>query len=89
MSALTLRNFDRLIGQCIPKRITQTITDNFILQRGNKVKRPTYAVFHKQLQNHPLRYIESSYKSLLRVSTELEAVEFSCHAPYVNTNFEA
>ncbi len=40
-TALTLRNFERLIGTCSSKQITQNIIDQFILKRGNEVKRPT------------------------------------------------
>jgi len=39
--ALSLRNFERLVGQCSSKQITQNIIDKFILQRGSEVKRPT------------------------------------------------
>ena len=39
--ALSLRNFERLVGQCSSKQITQNIIDQFILQRGSEVKRPT------------------------------------------------
>jgi len=47
-TALTLRHFERLVGRCNSKQITQTIIDNFILQRGNEVKRPT---LNKDLRN--------------------------------------
>jgi len=33
--ALSLRNFERLVGKCNSKQITQNVIDNFILQRGN------------------------------------------------------
>jgi hypothetical protein len=39
--ALSLRNFERLVGKCNSKQITQNIINNFILQRGKEVKRPT------------------------------------------------
>ena len=32
--ALSLRNFERIVGQCISKQITQNVIDKFILQRG-------------------------------------------------------
>ncbi len=46
--ALTLRNFERLVGKCNSKQITQNIIDKFILQRGNEVKRPT---LNKDIRN--------------------------------------
>jgi integrase len=46
--ALTLRNFERLIGQCNSKQITQNAIDKFILERGNEVKRPT---LNKDIRN--------------------------------------
>ena len=39
--ALSLRNFERLAGQCSSKQITQNVIDKFILQRESEVKRPT------------------------------------------------
>jgi integrase len=47
-SALTLRNFERLVGKCSSKQITQNIIDKFILQRGSEVKRPT---LNKDIRN--------------------------------------
>jgi len=46
--ALTLRNFERLVGRCSSKHLTQNIIDKFILQRGNEVKRPT---INKDIRN--------------------------------------
>ena len=46
--ALSLRNFERLIGQCSSKQITQCVIDKFILQRGSEVKRPT---LNKDIRN--------------------------------------
>jgi len=40
-AALTLRHFERLVGKCNSKHITQDAIDKFILERGNEVKRPT------------------------------------------------
>ncbi|MHC4329661.1 MAG: tyrosine-type recombinase/integrase, partial [Planctomycetota bacterium] len=39
--ALTLRHFERLVGRCSSKQITQHATDTFILERGKEVKRTT------------------------------------------------
>ena len=39
--ALSLRNFERFVGKCNSKQITQNVIDKFILQRGSKVKRST------------------------------------------------
>lgn len=46
--ALSLRNFERLVGKCSSKQITQTIIDKFILARGKEVKRPT---LNKDIRN--------------------------------------
>ena len=47
-AALTLRHFQRLIGKCNSKQITQNSLDKFILQRGNEVKRTT---LNKDIRN--------------------------------------
>ncbi len=47
-NALSLRNFERLIGKCSSKQITQNTIDNFILQRGTEVKRTT---LNKDIRN--------------------------------------
>jgi hypothetical protein len=46
--ALTLRNFERLVGQCSSKQITQNTIDKFILERGKEVTRPT---LNKDIRN--------------------------------------
>ncbi|MHC4211940.1 MAG: hypothetical protein ACYSWP_01080, partial [Planctomycetota bacterium] len=46
--ALPQRNFERLVGKCNSKQLTQSIIDKFILQRGNEVKRPT---LNKDIRN--------------------------------------
>ena len=46
--ALSLRNFERLVGKCNSKQITQHGMDNFILERGTEVKRPT---LNKDIRN--------------------------------------
>ena len=46
--ALSLRNFERLIGKCNSKQITQNAVDKFILQRGTEVSRPT---LNKDIRN--------------------------------------
>ena len=46
--ALSLRNFERLVGKCNSKQITQSIIDKFILQRGSEIKRPT---LNKDIRN--------------------------------------
>ncbi len=45
---LSLRNFDRLVGKCNSKQITQNAIDKFILQRGTEVSRPT---LNKDIRN--------------------------------------
>jgi len=46
--ALTLRNFERIVGQCNSKQITQTIIDKFILERAKEIKRAT---LNKDIRN--------------------------------------
>jgi hypothetical protein len=46
--ALSLRNFERLMGTCNSKQFTQSIIDNFIQQRSPEVKRAT---LNKDLRN--------------------------------------
>jgi integrase len=46
--ALSLRNFERIVGKCNSKQITQTTFDRFTLQRSAEVKRPT---LNKDLRN--------------------------------------
>ncbi len=47
-AALTLRHFERLIGKCNSKQITQHTVDQFILRRKDEVKRST---LNKDLRN--------------------------------------
>jgi integrase len=47
-AALTLRHFERLVGKCNSKQITQNAIDRFILERGNEVKRST---LNKDIRN--------------------------------------
>ena len=42
------RSPERLVGKCSSKQITQNIIDQFILQRGSEVKRPT---LNKDIRN--------------------------------------
>ncbi|MHC4211915.1 MAG: tyrosine-type recombinase/integrase [Planctomycetota bacterium] len=46
--ALSLRNFERLMGKCSSKQFTQSIIDNFIQQRSPEIKRAT---LNKDLRN--------------------------------------
>ncbi len=46
--ALTLRHFERLVGRCSSKQITQSAVDKFILDRGKEVKRST---LNKDIKN--------------------------------------
>ena len=46
--ALSLRNFERFVGKCSSKQITQSVIDKFILQRGTEVSRPT---LNKDIRN--------------------------------------
>jgi len=46
--ALSLRNFERIVGKCSSKQFTQNVIDDFILKRSPEVKRPT---LNKDLRN--------------------------------------
>ena len=46
--ALSLRNFERLVGKCSSKQITQHVMDKFILERGIEVSRAT---LNKDIRN--------------------------------------
>ena len=46
--ALTLRNFERLVGKCNSKQISQNAIDHFILERGQEGKRST---LNKDIRN--------------------------------------
>jgi len=46
--ALTLRHFERLVGKCNSKQITQNAIDNYILKRGKEVIRST---LNKDIRN--------------------------------------
>jgi len=46
--ALSLRNFERLVGKCNSKQISQGAIDKFVLQRGTEVSRPT---LNKDIRN--------------------------------------
>jgi integrase len=46
--ALSMRNYERLVGKCNSKQITQCVIDKFILQRATEVKRPT---LNKDIRN--------------------------------------
>ena len=47
-TALILRHFERLIGRCSSRQITQNAIDKFILDRGNEIKRST---LNKDIRN--------------------------------------
>jgi len=47
-TALTLSHFERLIGKCRSKQITQNTIDKFILDRGKEIKRST---LNKDIRN--------------------------------------
>jgi len=46
--SLSLRNFERIVGKCNSRQITQNIIDKFILDRTNEVKRAT---LNKDIRN--------------------------------------
>jgi len=47
-TALTLRHFERLIGKCNSKQISQNSVDKFVLERGTEIKRTT---LNKDIRN--------------------------------------
>ena len=46
--SLSLRNFERIVGKCNSKQLTQNIVDKFILERTGEVKRAT---LNKDIRN--------------------------------------
>jgi integrase len=46
--ALTLRHFERLVGRCNSKQMTQNAIDKFILDKGKEIKRST---LNKDIRN--------------------------------------
>lgn len=46
--SLSLRNFERIVGKCNSKQITQNVIDRFISERTNEVKRAT---LNKDIRN--------------------------------------
>jgi len=47
-TALTLRHFERVVGKCNSRQITQSSIDKFILERGKEIKRTT---LNKDIRN--------------------------------------
>jgi integrase len=47
-TALTLRHFERLIGKCNSRQISQNSIDKFVLERGQEIKRTT---LNKDIRN--------------------------------------
>jgi len=47
-AALTLRHFERLIGKCNSRQISQNSIDKFVLERGQEIKRTT---LNKDIRN--------------------------------------
>ena len=47
-TALTMRHLERLVGKCNSRQITQTAIDEFILKRGQEIKRST---LNKDIRN--------------------------------------
>jgi len=68
--ALSLRNFERLVGKCSSKQITQQVMDKFILERGTEVKRPT---LNKDIRN--LKTFINWCKKKLYINNEIELKE--------------
>ncbi len=68
--ALSLRNFERLVGKCNSKQIAQSAIDKFILQRGNEVSRPT---LNKDIRN--LKTFVNWCKKKRYINNEIELRE--------------
>ena len=56
--SLSLRNFERIVGRCNSKQITQNVIDKFILERTNEVKRAT---LNKDIRNITSSFIEPGF----------------------------
>ncbi len=68
--ALSLRNFERLVGKCNSKQIAQSAIDKFILQRGTEVSRPT---LNKDIRN--LKTFVNWCKKKRYINNEIELRE--------------
>jgi integrase len=68
--ALSLRNFERLVGKCSSKQLTQNVIDKFILERGTEVKRPT---LNKDIRN--LKTFINWCKKKRYINSEIELRE--------------
>ncbi|MCJ7716055.1 MAG: tyrosine-type recombinase/integrase, partial [Anaerolineales bacterium] len=68
--ALSLRNFERLVGKCNSKQITQSAIDKFILQRETEVSRPT---LNKDIRN--LKTFINWCKKKRYINNEIELSE--------------
>ncbi len=68
--ALSLRNFERLVGKCNSKQIAQSGIDKFILQRGTEVSRPT---LNKDIRN--LKTFVNWCKKKRYINNEIELRE--------------
>ena len=79
-TALTLRQFERLIGKCNSKQIAQNSIDKFILQRGSEVKRST---LNKDIRN--LRTFINWCRKKRYVSSEIEIRELKEDEPPVKS----
>ena len=68
--ALSLRNFERFVGKCNSKQITQKVIDKFILERGTEVSRPT---LNKDIRN--LKTFINWCKKKRYINNEIELKE--------------
>ena len=68
--ALSLRNFERIVGKCNSKQFTQNVMDKFILKRGAEVTRPT---LNKDIRN--LKTFVNWCKKKRYINNEIELRE--------------
>ncbi len=66
-TALTMRHFKRFVGTCNSRQITQTAIDEFILKRGQEIKRTT---FNKDIRN--LKAFINCYRENRYVNGEIK-----------------
>jgi len=59
-TALTLRHFERLIGRCSSKQITQNAIDKFILDRGKEIERSTLNKEHEDQKEYGIQTTSGS-----------------------------
>jgi len=78
---LTLRHFERLIGPCSSKQITQALLDKFILKRSKEIKRST---LNKDINNLKAFLTWARRNKYLDPNSQLEVKKVKVEQPPAN-----